>query len=202
MDAQCRHETFYRYGLIMKKTALAITSAASLLNFKGRGARARQQDLDRARSVFIVDGGAGASPIPPQDSSVDQIVQFYLASPAFEHWTISSAIAADRGALEHDVPAEDLAWALKRLPLTEETRTRLKTSLGMSRRDLLQGLFSDMEFLARIYAARSYPWSAAVFLPDVAIGQETQSFVEDLLADNSPLIDMNWLAQWGLVSRD
>lgn len=198
MDARCRHETFHRYSLVMKKTALAIASAASLLKFKGHGARVNQQDLDRARSVFIVDGGVGSPPIPPQSSSVEQVVQFYLASAAFEHWTISSAISGDRGALEDALPAADFAWALRRLPLTDVTRGRLKANPNMSRGDLLEHLFSDMEFLAQVYAARSYAWSAAVFLPKVEIGPETLSFVDGLLAENSSLIDMTWLAQWGL----
>lgn len=180
----------------MIKTALAIRSAARLL--KGRGTQANQQDRDRARSVFIVDRGAGAPPTPLESSGVEQIVQFYLASPAFEHWTVSSAIAADRGALEDVLPSADLAWALRRLPLTDATRAQLKAKSNMTRGDLLEGLFADLEFLAQIYAARSYSWTAAVFLREVPTSQETLSFIQDLLADKSPIIDMNWLAQWGL----
>lgn len=173
-------------------------SVVNLLKFKDRAPRASRQDYDRARSVFIVDAGKGAAPSPPDKIELAEVVQFYLASAAFEHWTVSSAIASDRGKLEELLPEDDLAWAIRRLPLEAATRSGLKRGSAVTRGDLLAALFSDMEFLAAIYAGRRYSWSAAVFLPATKVEPETRSFVEDLLKRRSALLDATWLGRWGL----
>lgn len=173
-------------------------SVVDLLGLNAKPHRASRQDYERARSVFILDGGQGTAPAPPEKIELAEVVQFYLASAAFEHWTVSSAIASERGRLEERLPVNDLAWATRRLPLEAKTRAGLKARSALTRGDLLAALFADTEFLAAIYVDRRYTWSAAIFLPAITIASETRSFVKDLLRRRSALLDVTWLGRWGL----
>lgn len=159
----------------------------------GGGARASAADRLYAAEVLFVSAAREALPAPSANLSLNEVLDFYLGSAAFEHWTISAAISRRRPGLDERLESKALAWARKRLPLSAATRTLLSE---VDRGQFLTLIFSDFVFLETIYAARPYNWSAGVFLPPVQ-DDRLRVFVEELTIKRSPLLDPAWLSRWG-----
>ncbi|MFN3352204.1 MAG: hypothetical protein ACK4Z5_01240 [Brevundimonas sp.] len=164
-------------------------------------ARATAADRAHALSLLLSADAQPYAPRPRDGLSVVEMVRFHLASPTFEHHMVSAAMSHRKGALAESVGRAELAWARKRLPLRPATRDRF-ASETLTRGDVLTALFSDIDFLEAVHAARPWGWSASVFLPPAQPGAETLRFMRALLADKSALISRRTLERWGLDARD